>query len=232
METEFDVKKYKELVKAKGITQLKLVQKFNATGNNIKIETIKCWTRKTNPSQPTLKNILVLSDILNVGANELIKNSKKNKIYDNLKPVKKVPIVGNTSCGVPEYSSMQEYNDYVIYDGDTWTNKLYCVIACGDSMSPEIDNDDKVICDTEAEIQSGDIVHYTIGNESAIKIYVKDEENELIHFVPRNPSENFVTKTIRMESIENDIFRMARVVEVYKKLYNNRKARLRLIGRA
>jgi hypothetical protein len=46
MEAEFDVKKYKELVKDKGLTQIKLVQKFNENGHNIKLETIKSWTKK------------------------------------------------------------------------------------------------------------------------------------------------------------------------------------------
>ena len=233
MEAEFDVKKYKELVKDKGLTQIKLVQKFNENGHNIKLETIKSWTKKNNPTRPTLKNILVLSDILNIGANELIKNSAKNKIYNNLKPVKNVPIVGISSCGVPNISDMQEAEGYAIFSGDDYTDKLYCVVANGDSMSPDISDGDIVFCDPTAKVLNGDMVHYTLNNESAIKVYFKNEATQILELVPRNQIDGFKTSYIKLDDGSDiDIIRISKVVEVHHKETNNRLARLKAVGRA
>ncbi|TWO21854.1 S24 family peptidase [Campylobacter hyointestinalis] len=54
---------------------------------------------------------------------------------------------------------------------EIWHSDLYAVIANGDSMIPEIDDGDEVICDPKADILSGDIVHYQINDESAIKVF-------------------------------------------------------------
>ncbi|RAZ48352.1 hypothetical protein CHL14416_02135 [Campylobacter hyointestinalis subsp. lawsonii] len=51
-------------------------------------------------------------------------------------------------------------------------------------MIPKIDDCDEVICDPKADILSGDIVHYQINDESAIKVFFKDDAIGVIEFVP------------------------------------------------
>lgn len=151
----------------------------------------------------------------------------------NSKPVKNVPIVGISSCGVPNISDMQEAEGYVIFSGDDYTDKLYCVVANGDSMSPDISDGDIVFCDPTAKVLNGDMVHYTLNNESAIKVYFKNEATQILELVPRNQIDGFKTSYIKLDDGSDiDIIRISKVVEVHHKETNNRLARLKAVGRA
>ncbi|MDR0579755.1 MAG: XRE family transcriptional regulator [Campylobacteraceae bacterium] len=165
------------------------------------------------------------ADFFNVDVNYFF-----NDLQHQHKPVKKIPIIGTSSCGKATIDDYQNDNEYAYYNGEYYTPNLYCVIACGDSMSPEIEDGDEIICDPEITVQNGDMVHYTLENESAIKIYFEDEEVGVISFIPYNPSENFRTRSIRID--DNREYKMAKVVAVNKLKFNNRLARLKLIGKA
>ena len=147
-----------------------------------------------------------------------------------MRPVRTVKIVGTSSCGSLDINHFQG-EKYALFNGEEYHERYYCVIACGDSMAPEIDDGDEVICDPAADIINGDMVHYTIGNESAIKVYVKDEDAYIIQFVPYNPSETFKIRTVRLDD-DSTIIKMTKVISVNKRKTNNRLARLKLIGRA
>lgn len=149
-----------------------------------------------------------------------------------IKPVKKIPIVGNVSYGKIALSTYQRNSEYACYNGEFYMHKLYCLIACGDSMSPEIEDGDEVMCDPEAEVQNGDMVHYAIGNESAVKIYIKNDDAHIIQFVPCNQSENFKTKIIRLDDDMANEVKISKIVAVNKLKFSNRKARLKLINMA
>jgi phage repressor protein C with HTH and peptisase S24 domain len=146
------------------------------------------------------------------------------------KPVFKVPVIGTASCGGSDMNHMQDDSLYCYYNGDYWHQDLYCVIANGDSMAIDIEDGDEVICDPNAKPMSGDIVHYRINGESAIKILVEDLEANIIRLKPYNPSEDFKTRTIRLDDDEVDDLKMSKVVAVNKLSFNNRAARLRLVG--
>ena len=152
---------------------------------------------------------------------------------DEKKPVSKIQVVGTASCGAAEANMNYENSRTCYYNGEYYKDSLYCVIANGDSMSPEIEDGDEIICDPDVEPQHGDIVHYTIDGESAVKVYVKDEEAYLIQFIPYNSNEHFKTKTVRLDDTETmDRLKISKVVAVNKLKFNNRSSRLRLIGRA
>ncbi|MDR2341551.1 MAG: S24 family peptidase [Campylobacteraceae bacterium] len=104
--------------------------------------------------------------------------------------------MGSSSCGESISSAHQAIGDYVYYNGDFYTPKLYCVIACGDSMSPDIEDGDEVICDPERKPQHGDIVDYKIYNEKAIKIFVEDTDANIIQLIPYNQNPEFKIRTI------------------------------------
>lgn len=170
-------------------------------------------------------HIPLLSELLGVDESYLLGNDEK-------KPVAKIPVVGTASCGAQDDNHFFDDNRFCYYNGEFYKDSLYCVIANGDSMSPEIEDGDEIVCDPDAEPQHGDIVHYSIGNESAVKVFVKDEDAYIIQFIPYNPNENFKTKTVRLDD-EDTIrdLKISKVVAVNKLKFNNRNARLRLIGR-
>lgn len=167
-----------------------------------------------------------------VGIEDFFKKPRGSLIDDNVVSANKVPIFGETSCGDPISSQRQIANKTCGYNGEYWHKDLYCVIACGDSMASEIEDGDEIICDPRIAPQHGDLVHYVIHGESAVKLYIIDEEANIIQFVPYNQSPTFKTKTIRMDDDEISDLKITKVVSVNKLKFNNRLARLKLVGRA
>ena len=145
--------------------------------------------------------------------------------------VKMVPIRGTASCGACE-PSIYESKKKAYYNGDFFKESLYCVIACGESMAPEIDDGDEVIIDPDVKPVTGDMVYYKLDDEAAIKVLVEDSEAYLLQFVPYNSSDEFKTRTIRMDDEETmNRLTIHKVVSVNKLKFNNRLARLKMIGR-
>ncbi|MDR1284780.1 MAG: XRE family transcriptional regulator [Campylobacteraceae bacterium] len=147
------------------------------------------------------------------------------------KLVRKIQIIGMASCGKDITNTYQDDNEFAYYSGNYWTKNLYCVIASGDSMYPEIEDGDEVICDPDAKVQNGDMVHYTIGNENAIKVYYKEDEAYIIQLVPFNQSDEFKTRTIKLDDEIANKLKVVKVVSVNRLNFSNCKARLKMIGK-
>lgn len=189
-------------------------------GKLIGVSRVAITNYETNKNTPTFENVKKLSNILGVD------------LTGNEKPVKMVPVTGTASCGAIETCTLQDTSRKAYYNGEFWKESLYCVIANGSSMSPEIDDSDEVIIDPDVKPVSGDMVLYRLENEFAIKVLVIDEEAHLMQFVPYNPSEEFKTRTVRLDD-EDTMNRLMihKVVSVNKLMFNNRAARLKMIGR-
>jgi len=187
--------------------------------------TIINWANGTRFPQKE-EHIKSLVNALNISYDDLFWG-------EELTPVKQVPIVGGTSCVTADINYLQENNRKANYNGEFWSQELYCVIANGDSMSPEIEDGDEIIIDPRVKPVHGDMVHYKIDGESAVKLLTKDDEAHIMQFIPYNQSEDFKIKTVRLDD-EDTLSRLSyhKVVSVNKLKYNNRLARLRLIGRA
>lgn len=150
---------------------------------------------------------------------------------EDKKSVRIVPVQGTASCGGSEISYLQDNDRVCYYNGDYFKSSLYCVIANGDSMAPEIEDGDEIVCDPDVPTQSGDIVHYTIHGESAVKVFVEDRDANIIQLVPYNATDTFKTRTIRLDDDEAADLHLSKVVAVNKLKFNNRSSRLKLIGR-
>ena len=177
--------------------------------------------------EPSLETLNAIAKVLNVELSELLEDKESKE-----KPVMLVPIVGNASCGACEINSLQDFTKKAYYNGEFWKESLYCVVACGDSMSPEIDNGDEVVIDPDVKAISGDMVLYKIDDEYAIKVLVVDEDAHMMQFIPYNSNDKFKTRTIRLDD-EETINKLVihKVVTVNKLMYNNRNARLKILGR-
>ena len=223
----FDAEKFSELVKMNGLTNKDIVERFkNDYGKDITIDTIKSYRRKNGKNaEPSNENLLILAKILNTTTDVLLGND------DEKKPIRTVPLIGTASCGSLDGNHLDDIGEFCYISTERWNPNLYAVRANGDSMAPEIEDGDEIVCDPEAEVQNGDIVHYRIGSESAIKVYYKDEDAYILQFIPYNSNEHFKTKTIRLDDDDAREVKISKVVEVHKTKFNNRAARLRLIGR-
>jgi len=204
--------KLKEARKNKKISQEKLAKLIGVSRGAI----ANYEAGNNTPTFENMEKIIELLSINIVGRRE----------------VKEVPIVGTASCGGSEINFLQVEGMSCIINAEKWNEHLYCVIANGDSMATDIEDGDEIICDPNAQVQNGDIVHYSLENESAIKIYNKDDDNYMIEFIPYNQSETFKTKVVRLDSEEIDNLKVSKVVAINKNKLNNRLARLKLVGRA
>ena len=132
---------------------------------------------------------------------------------DEIPVTRYLPIIGEASCGVPTNHFYQdaEYEMYPVPE-HLYKEGRYYVKAVGDSMLPKIKEGDIVLCDKEAYIDNGSIVHYTInGSESGIKKVIC-ENNKPVMLQPLNPEyEPILIK-------DGDEVRMAKCLEVTSKL--------------
>lgn len=215
-------KRLNEVIQGSGFTNLLLSETLESRyGIKISKESIAKYRNGSRTPSPDFVEAII--DLLNADASYLMGGNKKN--------VKQVPIIGTASCGGTEINYMQDENMKANYNGDYWSKDLYCVVANGDSMATDIEDGDECICDPNAPIKNGDFVHYQINGESAIKLYNKDEDNYIIEFIPFNPTPDFKTRIIRLESDEIEHLEMAKVVSINKIQLNNRIARLKRVGR-
>jgi repressor LexA len=224
----FNAELFKELIKKNGLTYEKLVLELKKRNVDITLSAVKSWTRKSGSFVPTADKLMALGDILGIDPNILMGGKK----FYGITPVKKIPIIGASSCGKPVTDNYQGDNEFAYYNGEFYTPNLYCVIACGDSMSPDIEDGDEVICDPDRKPQNGDIVEYKIHNEKAIKIYVEYTDANIIQLIPYNQSPEFEIKTIRLDDDEINDLHISVVVAVNKLRIHDRKARLKMIKRA
>ena len=211
-------KKLKALIDENGRgTQARLSEALSETAVNI-----NRWTNGTR-AIPT-EAIPKLADFFGVSESYFLRD-------DEQKPVKKVPVYGTSSCGNTEDNHSQEDNKICYYNGEDWNKSMYCVIANGDSMAPEIENGDEIICDPTIAPVSGDIVNYSILGESAVKVVFYDTDINIVQFIPYNQTENFKTRSVRLDDDEINDLKIHKVVAINKFKFNNRAARLKLVGR-
>jgi len=217
----------KKVIKDSGLNNEALSQKLkDEYGFIISKESIaKYKNGSRTPSPEFIENVLKLTG---ADASDIF----IGEIKIGRREVKEVPIIGTASCGGSDINFLQVEGMSCIINAEKWNEHLYCVIANGDSMATDIEDGDEIICDPNAQVQNGDIVHYSLENESAIKIYNKDDDNYMIEFIPYNQSETFKTKVVRLDSEEIDTLKVSKVVAINKNKLNNRLARLKLVGRA
>lgn len=217
-----------ELKKAQKKTNQDILDYFFENGVIISEGGIKNWFRKDDSKRtsPELKNVVLLASFFNVSVDSLVDGSPFDKV-----PIAIVPIVGEASCGLPVSNAYQEVDRATYYNGNNWHKDLYGVIACGDSMSPDVDDGDEAICDPRANIESGDIVHYTLNRESAIKIYYNNIDLNAIELIPYNKTQNFKTLYLPKDDERLENFKMVKIVTINKIKMNNKGARLKMIGK-
>lgn len=223
----FNGEKFSELVKKKGLTTAEMISILKDRYDiEITIDTMKSYRRKKGGVRtPPIDKLIAFSEILGVSVDELSRGEKVSSVNF-------VPVIGNASCGAVEISSLQDMSRRASYNGNLWKESLYCVIANGDSMSPEIDDGDEVIIDPEVKPITGDIVYYKLDNEAAIKVLVEDTDAYILQFIPYNQTDNFKIRTVRIDDEETmDRLIIHKVVSVNKLKFNNRAARLKMIGR-
>lgn len=223
---KFDKKKLSEIIKKSGYTSAKLSNALQEKGISISKDTIDAY-RKGTIKEPPNNKLSAIAKQLNINSSAFF-DDNENKLQ-----VKQVKIIGSASCGDPVTDMYQLTDEYVYIPQEIYTNEVYALRCCGDSMSPEIEDGDIVVCLKTAniqDIQNGDIVHYRFFNENAIKVFFKDEDSYTLHLIPYNKTQKFKTKIIRLDSDEIANLQVSKVISIIKNNLNNRQARLKFAG--
>ncbi len=147
------------------------------------------------------------------------------------KAVVTVPVLGITSCGEKPSSFIYELKKTAYYNGSDFNSDMYCVVANGNCMSPEIENRDEIICNPRVEPVSGDLVHYKASGEDAVKVLWIDKDANILQLIPYKQNDSFKTVTYRMDDERFEDLRLSKVVGINKITFDNRKSRLSLVGR-
>jgi len=210
------VDKIKVLLKEKKISQRKLSKNTNIPTPHLSA----MLNRKGRYF--SIEQVAKIAEFLNVSSDYLLGN--ENKIQ-----IKQVKVIGSASCGDPVTDTYQLNDEFVYVPLDIYEDGAYAIRCCGDSMSPEIEDGDVVVCSKTKPI-NGDIVHYKLHNEEAIKIYFKDEDSYTLQLIPYNKTDTFKTKIIRLDSEEAEELQANKVISIIKNNLNNRNARLRFAG--
>jgi repressor LexA len=127
---------------------------------------------------------------------------------EEYEPARLVPVIGSASCGVPD-GSIDDISDMHLIPNQLFTQTAYIVVADGDSMTPEIDSGDLLICDYK-DIAEGDRIHYYIEstNESGVKRYGKAGEHIMLS------ADNTAYKPIILN--KEDAIKATRVMAIIK----------------
>lgn len=98
-------------------------------------------------------------------------------------------------------------------------------------MAPEIEDRDILVCDPNDNLFNGDLVHYQLYGESAVKVYYYDEDLEVLRLIPINQAPYFQTKTILKSDIAFNEIKLSKVVHISKDVTNNISVDWEEIGR-
>ena len=202
----------KQALKERGATYQDLADFLTDKGMVTVLDTVKTWFRNDEKrrSAPELPRIKLIAEYLKKSFDEIMIGYSTSALKQT--PLRRVPIVGSASCGVPELNAYQ--------DVDTYTY--------GSSMEPDIEEGDELLCDPKATVMGGDIVHYSIDGEGAVKVYAVVPAQNKFYFIPIN--DKFPIKEFDDTLEIREKLRIVKVIKFNRSLENGRKARLRGLG--
>lgn len=183
------------LLKGKDYTQKGLAAFIGLTPSNLNTLLKRKENRKFSA-----EHIPLIATYFKVSVEELLGTKKTID-------TKVIPLIGKASCGKPQNYNLNDYEQIPI-PVSMYRNGMYAVEGDGDSMSPKINDGDIAFCDSNRQIDNGNIVHYWIDGESGIKKYKINEAGTIISLIPINSEYDIIT----IHCDENINLKMAKVV--------------------
>lgn len=172
---------------ALGMTQTELAEKAGYADKSMiaKIE-------KGSVDLPQSK-ILAFAKILDIEPGELMgwdDSTQYKNIVTNIYPIelKKFPLLGEVSCGVPKFAS-EDRESYVMAGTDIKAD--FCLKAKGDSMvNARINDGDIVFIRKQDIVENGEIAAVVVNddNDATLKRFYYYQDKSLMILKPENPS--------------------------------------------
>lgn len=120
----------------------------------------------------------------------LTRRKREIEINDTIQAsseLNRVPILGNVSCGMPEYTE-ENFEEYVPLPVALFgKGDFFLLHAKGESMiEAGIEDGDLVVVRKQSTAEEGDIIVALVENETTLKRYYRDKKHRCIRLHPEN----------------------------------------------
>lgn len=198
----------KKIRKKNNLSQKALSEKINVSQ-----QTVGSWeTNRTSPSPEMIKTIAELFDI---STDVLLGSIVKQKETTPKHKVVKIPVYGMVAAGAP-ILTVEDILDHIeVAEEDLIDGEFIALQVKGDSMIPDIKNNDIVLVRRQPDIDSGQVAIVIInGDEATVKKVIKHREG--IQLIATNPE--YEPKFFANREIEDlPVTVYGRVVELRRK---------------
>lgn len=124
----------------------------------------------------------------------------------------KIPLLGRVAAGIPIEATENIIGEEEIPQKLAESGEFFALLIKGDSMSPDIQNGDKIIVRQQPEVENGQIAVVLINGHDAVCKEFKRLDNGIM-LISRNP--NYSPMVFTPEEIENTPVRIiGRVIEI------------------
>ena len=178
-----------EALSLRNMRQSELVEKTGITKS-----ALSCYI--SGKYQPKQNNIYLMAKALHVneawlmGLDVPMERTNDNNNISNLYPIelKKFPLLGEVSCGVPKFAS-EDRESYVMAGTDIKAD--FCLKAKGDSMvNARINDGDIVFIRKQDIVENGEIAAVVVNddNDATLKRFYYYQDKSLMILKPENPA--------------------------------------------
>jgi repressor LexA len=187
MKNELTAKRLSEALSDANMKAQELADKSGVSKSSIS-QYVNGSHSPSNISSGKMASILGVNPLWLMGF-EVEKTISGKKILSNIHPIelKKFPLLGEISCGVPKFAN-EDRESYVM--AGTEIKADYCLKAKGDSMiNARIHDGDIVFIRKQEMVDNGDIAAVVINddNEALLKRFYYYADKNLIILKPENP---------------------------------------------
>ncbi|WP_296114992.1 LexA family transcriptional regulator [uncultured Anaerococcus sp.] len=176
-------KRLKEIMSERNLRQVDILNAIRKNGHYMSKSALSQYIN--GKSEPDQEKLSILSDTLGVSETYLMGYQTKNDVNSNniIKidkvKLKKVPLLGQISCGKP-YFSESNYGEYINVDTETFEAD-FALKADGWSMvDAGIDDGDIVFFKSTPQVENGSIVAVSIDGEATLKRFVRVDRSQII----------------------------------------------------
>ena len=128
----------------------------------------------------------------------------------------KIPLLGKVAAGIPIEATENIIGEEEIPGKLASTGEFFALLIKGDSMSPDIQDGDKVIVQQQSDVESGQIAIVLINGDDATCKEIKKMDNSLM-LISRNP--NYAPMVFTSDEVINKPVQIiGRVIEIRRTL--------------
>ena len=142
----------------------------------------------------------------------IVRNGRSITVHSRVQSspkLNRVPILGNISCGTPEYAE-ENYEEYVPLPAAIFgEGEFFILRASGTSMiEAGIEPGDLVVVRKQNTAEEGQIVVALVDNETTLKRFYIDEKRQCIRLHPENKTmEDILVKSCYIQGVAQHVIK-------------------------